>query len=300
MSNTADVGYETNGYTLREAIVEAKRCLNCKKPMCRTGCPISNNIPEFIDALSHGDLGKASMIIAQRSNLPAVCGRVCPHERQCEGSCILGRKGQGIKIGKLERFIADMDGELELVAPNVAKSQPGNIAVIGSGPAGLTVAGDLAKMGFKVTVFDSQPEAGGVLMYGIPEFRLPKQVVRREVKRIKKIPQGACGIFSTFNILFSDGRAAVGAARVVGGICKFCAAIGAFGKHLLFARRNVFVQYYRIALALVAFKKVFCKISTTLFTAPILAKGPKYLLLSLRFPRNFRNAGYSDSTSITR
>ena len=187
MSNTADVGYETNGYTLREAIVEAKRCLNCKKPMCRTGCPISNNIPEFIDALSHGDLGKASMIIAQRSNLPAVCGRVCPHERQCEGSCILGRKGQGIKIGKLERFIADMDGELELVAPNVAKSQPGNIAVIGSGPAGLTVAGDLAKMGFKVTVFDSQPEAGGVLMYGIPEFRLPKQVVRREVKRIKKL-----------------------------------------------------------------------------------------------------------------
>ena len=127
------------------------------------------------------------MIIAQRSNLPAVCGRVCPHERQCEGSCILGRKGQGIKIGKLERFIADMDGELELVAPNVAKSQPGNIAVIGSGPAGLTVAGDLAKMGFKVTVFDSQPEAGGVLMYGIPEFRLPKQVVRREVKRIKKL-----------------------------------------------------------------------------------------------------------------
>ena len=187
MSNTADVGYETNGYTLREAIVEAKRCLNCKKPMCRTGCPISNNIPEFIDALSHGDLGKASMIIAQRSNLPAVCGRVCPHERQCEGSCILGRKGQGIKIGKLERFIADMDGELELVAPNVAKSQPGNIAVIGSGPAGLTVAGDLAKMGFKVTVVDSQPEAGGVLMYGIPEFRLPKQVVRREVKRIKKL-----------------------------------------------------------------------------------------------------------------
>ena len=127
------------------------------------------------------------MIIAERSNLPAVCGRVCPHERQCEGSCILGRKGDGIKIGKLERFIADMDGELDLVAPKVANSQPGSIAVIGSGPAGLTVAGDLAKMGFKVTVFDSQPEAGGVLMYGIPEFRLPKQVVRREVKRIKKL-----------------------------------------------------------------------------------------------------------------
>lgn len=187
MSNTADVGYDNTGYTLREAIVEAKRCLNCKKPMCRTGCPISNNIPEFIAALSQGDLGKASMIIAERSNLPAVCGRVCPHERQCEGSCILGRKGNGIKIGKLERFIADMDGELALVEPKVATSQPGKIAVIGSGPAGLTVAGDLAKMGFKVTVFDSQPEAGGVLMYGIPEFRLPKQVVRREIKRIEKL-----------------------------------------------------------------------------------------------------------------
>lgn len=187
MSNTADIGYDTSGYTLREAIVEAKRCLNCKKPMCRTGCPISNNIPEFIEALSHGDLGKASMIIAERSNLPAVCGRVCPHERQCEGSCILGRKGQGIKIGKLERFIADMDGELELVAPKVETGNHGKVAVIGSGPAGLTVAGDLAKMGFKVTVFDSQPEAGGVLMYGIPDFRLSKQVVRREVKRIEKL-----------------------------------------------------------------------------------------------------------------
>ncbi len=189
MSNAEEryIEYDANGFTLREAIVEAKRCLNCKKPMCRTGCPISNNIPEFIHALAQGDLGQASVIIAERSNLPAVCGRVCPHERQCEGSCILGRKGQGIRIGKLERFIADMDGELELVSPKVAKAQPGNIAVIGSGPAGLTVAGDLAKMGFKVTVFDSHPEAGGVLMYGIPEFRLPKQVVRREVKKIKKL-----------------------------------------------------------------------------------------------------------------
>lgn len=184
---TRYIEYDATGFTLREAIVEAKRCLNCKKPTCRVGCPISNNIPEFIHALSQGDLGKASTIIAERSNLPAVCGRVCPHERQCEGSCILGRRGMGIKVGKLERFIADMDGELDLVPPKKAKAQPGKIAVIGSGPSGLTVAGDLAKLGFKVTVFDSQPEAGGVLMYGIPEFRLPKQVVRREVKKIKRL-----------------------------------------------------------------------------------------------------------------
>lgn len=184
---TRYIEYDATGFTLREAIVEAKRCLNCKKPTCRMGCPISNNIPEFIHALSQGDLGKASSIIAERSNLPAVCGRVCPHERQCEGSCILGRRGMGIKVGKLERFIADMDGELDLVPPKKAKAQPGKIAVIGSGPSGLTVAGDLAKLGFKVTVFDSQPEAGGVLMYGIPEFRLPKQVIRREVKKIKRL-----------------------------------------------------------------------------------------------------------------
>lgn len=184
---TRYIEYDATGFTLREAIVEAKRCLNCKKPTCRVGCPISNNIPDFIHALSQGDLGKASSIIAERSNLPAVCGRVCPHERQCEGSCILGRRGMGIKVGKLERFIADMDGELDLVPPKKAKAQPGKIAVIGSGPSGLTVAGDLAKLGFKVTVFDSQPEAGGVLMYGIPEFRLPKQVVRREVKKIKRL-----------------------------------------------------------------------------------------------------------------
>lgn len=216
MSNTEEryIEYDANGFTLREAIVEAKRCLNCKKPMCRTGCPISNNIPEFIHALAQGDLGQAATIIAERSNLPAVCGRVCPRERQCEGSCILGRKGQGLKIGKLERFIADMDGELELVTPKVAKSQPGSIAIIGSGPAGLTVAGDLAKMGFKVKIFDSNPEAGGVLMYGIPEFRLPKQVVRREVRKIKKLGVDFClnvmaGVDITVDDMFAEGFDAI-------------------------------------------------------------------------------------------
>lgn len=208
------IEYDANGYTLREAIVEAKRCLNCKKPMCRTGCPITNNIPEFIHALSQGDLGRASTIISERSNLPAVCGRVCPHERQCEGSCILGRKGKGIKIGKLERFIADMDGELGLVPPKPDKKQPGRIAVIGSGPAGLTVAGDLAKLGFTVTVFESQPEAGGMLMYGIPEFRLPKQVIHREVKKIAKLGvefryNVTAGVDITVDDLFKEGYDAI-------------------------------------------------------------------------------------------
>ncbi len=208
------IEYDASGFTLREAIVEAKRCLNCKKPMCRTGCPITNHIPEFIHALSQGNLGEASRIISEKSNLPAVCGRVCPHERQCEGSCILGRKGNGIKIGKIERFIADMDGELNLVTPVVEKSQPGKIAVIGSGPAGLTVAGDLAKLGFSVTVFESQPEAGGVLMYGIPEFRLPKQVIRREVKKIQKLGvefrfNTMAGKDFTVDDLFKDGYDAI-------------------------------------------------------------------------------------------
>ncbi len=208
------IEYDANGFTMREAIVEAKRCLNCKKPMCRTGCPIKNNIPEFIHALSQGDLGRASTIISERSNLPAVCGRVCPHERQCEGSCILGRKGNGIKIGKLERFIADMDGELSLVPPKPDKARPGRIAVLGSGPAGLTVAGDLAKLGFKVTVFEAQPEAGGMLMYGIPEFRLPKQVIHREVKKIEKLGvefrfNVMAGVDITIDDLFKDGYDAI-------------------------------------------------------------------------------------------
>lgn len=190
------IEYDPAGFTLREAILESKRCLHCAKPLCRTGCPIENDIPNFIQALAHGNLGKASAIIAERSNLPAVCGRVCPHEKQCEGSCVLNRKNRGIKVGKIERFIADMDGELSLTPPSVAKKQSGKIAVIGSGPAGLTVAGDLAKMGFTVNVFDAQQEAGGVLMYGIPEFRLPKQVVRREVKKIEQL-----GVKFTLNVM---------------------------------------------------------------------------------------------------
>jgi glutamate synthase (NADPH/NADH) small chain len=175
------------GFTTKEAIAEAKRCLNCPKPLCRAGCPIENEIPSFILALAKGNIGEASTIIARRSNLPAVCGRVCPHEKQCEGACILNKKNCGIQIGKLERFIADFDAEMSIDRPKCASLVNGKVAVIGSGPAGLTVAGDLAKLGFEVIIFESQEEPGGVLMYGIPEFRLGKEIVRREIKRIEEL-----------------------------------------------------------------------------------------------------------------
>ena len=168
-----------NNFTLKEAINEAKRCLNCSKPLCRIGCPIENEIPAFIKELANGNIGQASAVIARHSNLPAVCGRVCAHEKQCEGSCVLNKTGTGIKIGKLERFIADLDADLEITPLPKNTNMKGNVAIIGSGPAGLTVAGDLAKLGFAITVFDAQAEPGGVLMYGIPAFRLCKDVVRR-------------------------------------------------------------------------------------------------------------------------
>lgn len=179
--------YKAKGFTLKEAVAEAKRCLNCVKPTCRRGCPIENEIPAFIRELANGNLGQASAVIARRSNLPAVCGRVCPRERQCEGSCVLNADGRAIQIGKLERFIADMDGDLEITPLPKLWEEKGRVAVIGSGPAGLTVAGDLAKMGFKVAVFDAQSEPGGVLMYGIPAFRLSKSVVRREIQKIERL-----------------------------------------------------------------------------------------------------------------
>lgn len=171
-------------FTLSEAINEAKRCLHCKKPSCVTGCPIGNNIPDFIMELSKGNMGNAMAIINEKSNLPAICGRVCPHEKQCQGSCILGVKGRPIEIGKLERFIADFDSSMNLTREKIPQKDRGRVAVIGSGPAGLTVAGDLSRMGFAVTIFESQSEAGGVLMYGIPQYRLPKEIVRKEIKKI--------------------------------------------------------------------------------------------------------------------
>lgn len=202
------------GFSMREAIAEAKRCLNCPKPLCRTGCPIENEIPAFIQALANGNIGEASAIIARRSNLPAVCGRVCPHEKQCEAACVLAKKGCGIRIGKLERFIADFAAEMDIGTPEKSNEHKGRVAVIGSGPAGLTVAGDLAKMGFTVTVFEAQPEPGGVLMYGIPDFRLNKEVVRREIKKIERLgvtfnTNVLVGPDITIDELFADGYDAI-------------------------------------------------------------------------------------------
>lgn len=174
-------------YTLQEAIAEAKRCLNCKNPSCKKGCPIENHIPEFIHELSKGNMGNAMAIINEKSNLPAICGRVCPHVKQCQGHCVLYPRGKGIEIGKLERFVADFDTEMKLIREKLPQKTRGKVAVIGSGPAGLTVAGDLARQGFNVTIFESQAEPGGVLMYGIPEYRLPKQVVRQEIEKIEAL-----------------------------------------------------------------------------------------------------------------
>lgn len=172
------------GYSVKEAMEEAKRCLNCKKPSCVTGCPIGNYIPEFIQAVAKGNFGEAREILAKRTNLPAICGRVCPHELQCEGNCVLAPRKKEIRVGKLERFVADFDFDMGMVKERLVPKTRGKVAVIGSGPAGLTVAGDLAKEGFHVLVYEAQEEAGGVLLYGIPDFRLEKNVVRREIERI--------------------------------------------------------------------------------------------------------------------
>ena len=172
------------GYSTKDAIAEAKRCLNCKKPLCVTGCPIEHNIPGFIFQLSTGNLGNALQIINQKSNLPSICGRVCPHEKQCEGHCILNKKESPIRVGKLERFIADFDGDMGLIHEKLPEKTRGKVAVIGSGPAGLTVAGDLAREGFNVVIYESEAQLGGVLMFGIPHYRLPKDIVKREIDKI--------------------------------------------------------------------------------------------------------------------
>lgn len=200
--------------TTAEAIQEARRCLNCARPMCRTGCPIENNIPQFVRALSEGNVGLAYEIISERSNLPAICGRVCPHERQCESHCILTKKKCGIEIGSLEMFIADFahDNGLKPIPPS--SGLRGRVAVIGSGPAGLTVAGDLAKMDFDVTIFEAQSEPGGVLLFGIPEFRLQKDVVRKEITEllhlgVKIKTNQLAGVDFTVDDLFGQGFDAI-------------------------------------------------------------------------------------------
>ena len=176
------------GYNKEEAVEEAARCLNCKNAQCVKGCPVSINIPEFIHNVKEGNIEEAYRVIGQSSALPAICGRVCPQESQCEGKCIRGIKGEAVSIGKLERFVADWAREND-IKPEKASSKNGKrVAVIGSGPSGLTCAGDLAKLGYDVTIFEALHEAGGVLVYGIPEFRLPKDtVVKHEIENVKSL-----------------------------------------------------------------------------------------------------------------
>lgn len=199
----------SENYTLAEAVHEAQRCLHCKVPACKKGCPISNDIPDWIGEVAKGNFGNAMRIINNRSNLPAVCGRVCAHERQCEGNCVLGKKGQPVNIGKLERFVADFDCDAGLSHEAIPEKTRGRIAVIGSGPAGLTIAGDLSRQGFAVEIFEMGSEAGGVLKYGIPEYRLPKEVVSREIRKIEQLGvtfhlNTAIGLDLTIDDLFAQ------------------------------------------------------------------------------------------------
>lgn len=177
------------GYTKEMAVDEAQRCLNCPKPRCVSGCPVNVEIPAFIQAVAHEDFAEAIKILKRKNSLPAVCGRVCPQENQCESKCVLGIKGESVAIGRLERFVADYARENGIdvtkaddVVPNGKK-----VAIVGSGPSGLTCAGDLAKLGYDVTLFEALHAAGGVLMYGIPQFRLPKEIVQHEIAALKEL-----------------------------------------------------------------------------------------------------------------
>lgn len=175
------------GYTEEQAIDEAQRCLNCKNKPCVTGCPVQIDIPAFISEVAKGDFEAAYKVITESSSLPAVCGRVCPQESQCEGKCVRGIKGEPVAIGRLERFVADRHIKNATAAPEKVPSNGHKVAVIGSGPSGLTCAGDLAKKGYEVTVFEAFHVAGGVLVYGIPEFRLPKDIVQKEIDNLKAL-----------------------------------------------------------------------------------------------------------------
>lgn len=172
------------GYTKEQAVEEASRCLHCKQRFCVEGCPVNVPIPEFIQAILEDDLEKAYEIITSENALPAICGRVCPQENQCEGKCIRGRKGEPVGIGRLERFVADyMIQNVESSSQDIIKNGK-KVAVVGAGPAGITCAGELAKKGYDVTLFEALHELGGVLMYGIPEFRLPKELVKKEIQKV--------------------------------------------------------------------------------------------------------------------
>ena len=179
------------GYTPEQAVAEAKRCIQCKKPTCMAGCPVEIDIPAFVAFIADGKFDEAVRKLKEKNNLPAICGRVCPQEDQCEKVCVLAKKKDQVAIGRLERFAADWEisktGDVRREMRDVKKGRKGKVAVVGSGPAGLTCAGDLAKMGYQVALFESLHETGGVLTYGIPEFRLPKKIVQFEVNGIKKL-----------------------------------------------------------------------------------------------------------------
>jgi len=199
----------TLGYTKEDALAEASRCLACKEPKCVEGCPVNVDIPGFIQLVCEENFEGAIEIIKATNALPAICGRVCPQETQCEARCVLGKKGQPVAIGRLERFCADYERGKGVKAPEVMPPTGKKVAVVGSGPAGLTAAADLAKLGHKVTIFESLHKAGGVLSYGIPEFRLPKEIVRQEVEYIKKLgveikPNYIIGRIKTLDELCDD------------------------------------------------------------------------------------------------
>ncbi|HHX43251.1 MAG TPA: NADPH-dependent glutamate synthase [Chloroflexi bacterium] len=175
------------GYTMEMAVAEASRCIQCKKPLCMSGCPVQVRIPDFILAVREGRLREAAELLKDKNSLPAICGRVCPQESQCESKCVLGRRGEPVAIGRLERFVADWERSEGVTVPAIPEATGKRVAVIGAGPAGLTVAGDLAKLGHSVEILEALHVPGGVLMYGIPEFRLPKEVVRAEVNYLEKL-----------------------------------------------------------------------------------------------------------------
>ena len=202
------------GYTEEMAMDEAMRCLNCKNMPCVAGCPVKIHIPEFIEKIKEGDFEAAYQVINKSSSLPAVCGRVCPQESQCESKCVRGIKGEPVGIGRLERFVADWHNTYCTEAPKAPESNGHRIAIVGSGPAGLTCAGDLAKQGYKVTVFEALHLAGGVLVYGIPEFRLPKAIVQKEVETLEALgvdvqTNVVVGKTITIDELFEEGYEAV-------------------------------------------------------------------------------------------
>lgn len=198
------------GYTAEMAIDEAKRCLHCPNPLCRTGCPVSVRIPEFIEKVVAGDFDAAYEIITSTNSLPAVCGRVCPQEKQCESKCVRGIKGESVAIGRLERFVADYHMNKEDKEPiKVPESNGHRVAIVGSGPSSLSCAGDLRKMGYDVTIYEAFHKAGGVLVYGIPQFRLPKEIVAAEVDNLKAmgvkiVTDAVIGKAMTIDELFDD------------------------------------------------------------------------------------------------